>query len=336
VVANLVAQVLIVVTGGAVRLTGSGLGCSTWPACEPGSFTPQFRQATSYHPIVEFGNRTLTGVLVLLAIAVLLLVGLDRGRSTRYRVLAWVPLAGVLAQAVLGGITVLVKLNPAAVASHFLLSMVLVTASTWLLVRTREGDDTPLPTVARATRRLSAVVVALAAVVLVLGTVVTGSGPHSGDDTVGYRFALDPVLMARVHAAAVWLFVAALALTLYGLQRVVRRAARPDGSDERDAPPAGPTYPAADGSLQPARGFAPVHTEAAATTDGAARTLRAGYLVLAVAAAQWLIGYVQVATGLPIALVNLHMFGAALLVVALAFFVGTLRRRGPAPEVAAV
>ena len=329
-VANLVAQVLIVVTGGAVRLTGSGLGCSTWPACEPGSFTPQLREATSYHPIVEVGNRTLTGVLVVLAIAVLLLAGLDRARSTRYRVLAWVPLVGVLAQAVLGGITVLVKLNPAVVASHFLLSMLLVTASAWLLIRTREGDDAPTPMVGRSTRRLSAAVVALAAVVLVLGTVVTGSGPHSGDDEVGYRFALDPALMARVHAAAVWLFVALLALTLYGLQRVVRRAARPDEADERDEPPAGPTYPAADGSRQPARGFAPVHTAAAPTTDGPARALRAGYLVLAVAAAQGLIGYVQVATGLPIALVNLHMLGAALLVVALVRFVGLQRLRRPA------
>jgi cytochrome c oxidase assembly protein subunit 15 len=316
VLANLVGQVLIVVTGGAVRLTGSGLGCSTWPQCEPGSFVPEVHEAATYHPFVEFGNRTITGVLVVLAVAVVLLAALDRRRSAAYRALAWVPLGGVLLQAVLGGITVLVDLHPAVVASHFLVSMVLVAASSWLLVRTDEGDGPALLGVPRVVRTVTWVAVGLAGVVLALGSVTTGSGPHSGDDEVGYRFALDPLTMARVHAGAVWLFVGALAFALYALQRVVRRADRAD--DEA------PAYRAADGAVQPARGFAPVHDDAA----GARRALRAGYVLLGVAAAQGLIGYVQVATGLPIALVNLHMLGAALLVVALARFLGAQRTRG--------
>lgn len=283
VTANLVAQILIVVTGGAVRLTASGLGCSSWPSCEPGQFTPMLHGATSYHPFVEFGNRTITGVLVVVALAVALLAGLDRRRSASYRVLAWVPLVGVVVQAVVGGMAVIYDLPPAVVGGHMLISMALVGVSTWLRVRSREGDGPTTPTVDTTTRRLVAALGAAAVAVVALGVVVTGAGPHSGDDRVGYRFAVDPFAMARVHSLAVWLFTGLLVAVLVRVRR---------------------------------RGDAP-----------AAR--RAAWVLLAVTAAQALVGYVQLFTGLPIALVNLHMLGAAVLVVATVLLAGTLRTRGP-------
>lgn len=329
VVANLVGQIVIVVTGGAVRLTASGLGCSTWPECEPGQFAPEFHPEMSIHQAVEYGNRTLTGVLVVLAVAVALLAGRDTARSRRYRVLAWAPLVGVAIQAVVGGITVLVELHPAVVGSHFLISMVLVSVSAWLLVRTREGDGPVVPLVDERVRTLSRGLVLIGAVVLVLGVVVTGAGPHSGDDEVGYRFAVDPYAMARLHALAVWAFVGTLVVVLVLLVRA-RRAAAP-----APTAPATATYARADGRPQPARGTVPVHAPAAspapdapgAQRAGLTLALRAGLVLLGVTLAQGVIGYVQLVTGLPIALVNLHMLGAAVLTAGLAMFLGTLRAR---------
>lgn len=226
-VANLVGQILIVVTGGAVRLTGSGLGCSTWPQCEPGSFTPAFHEALSIHPYVEFGNRLVSVLLVAVALVVALLVGRDRTRSRVVRLLGVVPLVGVLAQAVLGGLSVLGDLHPAIVGLHLLASMALIAASTVLLER-YDAPDVPAALVVNP--RVAGLVRALAgaaAVVLVLGVVVTGSGPHSGDEELGYRFAFDPYLMARVHSLAVWVFIAIgiglLTATRRGPARLRRR-----------------------------------------------------------------------------------------------------------------
>ncbi|SFJ93188.1 cytochrome c oxidase assembly protein subunit 15 [Cellulomonas sp. KH9] len=289
VVANLVAQIGIVVTGGAVRLTGSGLGCSTWPYCEPGRFTPEFHGEMTIHPIIEFGNRTLTGVLLVVALAVALLAGLDRTRSLSYRRLAWAPLVGVLVQAVVGGITVLIDLHPAIVGSHFLISAGLIAVSAWLLVRRREGDGPVVPVVDERVRTLARGLAVLGAVVVALGVVVTGAGPHSGDEEVGYRFAVDPYAVARVHALSVWAFVATLAVILVLLARARRVAGAGSG--------------------------------------GPARALRSGLVLMVVTLAQGLVGYVQLFTGLPIALVNLHMLGAGVLIAAIASFLGTLRRR---------
>lgn len=314
VMANLVGQVVIVVTGGAVRLTASGLGCSSWPNCSPGHFTPTLHGATSYHAFVEFGNRTIAGVLIVLALAVAILAGLDRSRPARYRALAWVPIVGVLVQAVVGGMAVRYRLPPAVVGGHMVLSMVLIAASAWLWVRSRE-DDTPARwLVGASTRVLVAVLAAAATVVVVLGVITTGAGPHSGDDAVGYRFAVDPVAMARIHAGFVWIFIALLALSVYQVQVKARHV---DPAPE-------PSYPADDGSTRPVRDFAPLP----ARPDYAV-PLRAGYWLLGITVAQGVIGYVQVATHLPIALVNLHMLGAALLVMVLTLFVGTLRTRRP-------
>lgn len=305
VVANLVAQIGIVVTGGAVRLTGSGLGCSTWPHCEPGRFTPVLHAEMGIHPLIEFGNRTLTFVLVVLAASVALLVGLDRSRSRADRVWGWVPIVGVVVQAVVGGITVLVDLHPAVVGSHFMLSMVLVAASTWVLVRTREPDGPVVPVVGSRTHLLAGALALAGVVVLALGVVVTGAGPHSGDDEVGYRFAVDPHLMARVHAASVWLFTGLVLLTVAVLARARRRAVSPAGTD---APAL--TAPGTPAGATPA------------TLRGA---LRSALLLTAVTLGQGLVGYVQFFTGLPIALVNLHMLGAAVLTWAVVAFLGTLR-----------
>ncbi|WP_421733423.1 COX15/CtaA family protein [Cellulomonas sp.] len=282
VVANLVGQIVIIVTGGAVRLTASGLGCSTWPQCEPGQFTPQLHSATSFHPYVEFGNRTVSVLLVAIAAVVAVLVVLDRRRPWSYRRLGLIPVVGVLIQAVIGGITVLVDLHPAIVGSHLLISMALVAFSAWLVVRTREGDGPAVRLVDRTTTIAVRALVALATVVLVLGVVVTGAGPHSGDDEVGYRFGVDPWLMAKLHAASVWAFVAVLVVVLVLLHR---RGVR-------------------------------------------GRPWITGLVLLAVTLGQGAIGYVQLFTGLPIALVNLHMLGAALLAAAVTFFVGSLRTRG--------
>ena len=300
IVANLVAQIAIVVTGGAVRLTGSGLGCSTWPQCEPGHFTPQAHDATSIHPYIEFGNRTLTGVLIAIAGIVAVLVWSDRTRPVGYRRLGLAPVAGVLVQAVLGGITVLVKLNPAVVASHLLISMALIAASTWLLLRSRDRDGPVRRSVDARTVQLSRALVGLAVVVLALGVVVTGAGPHSGDDQVGYRFAIDPVVIARVHSAAVGLFVVTLVALIVRLRRAVTALGDP--------------------------ATARAGLEAAAPAE-LGRAVRVGRILLAVTLAQGLIGYVQLLTGLPELVVLTHMLGAALLTAAVTWFVATLRTR---------
>lgn len=218
-IANLVAQMGLVVTGGAVRLTGSGLGCSTWPQCEPGAFTPTLHDATSIHPLIEFGNRALTGVLTIIVIAVVVVVAGDRSRGAGYRFLGAVPLIGVAAQALIGGVSVLLHLNPAIVGVHLLISMALVAASAVLLYRRGEGDGPVQRLVGVRAVWLSRVLAVAAAVVLALGVVVTGSGPHGGDNNVAFRFAVDPVLVAHLHSAAVWTFVALLAALLVALVR---------------------------------------------------------------------------------------------------------------------
>lgn len=223
--ANLVAQVVIVVTGGAVRLTGSGLGCSTWPQCEPGEFTPVLHEATTWHPIIEFANRTLTGVLVVLAVAAALVVLRGPRRPLGVRLLALAPLLGVVVQAVVGGMAVLVELHPAVVGSHFLISMALVAVSTALVLREAQPDGPALTVVDPGARRLSLLLVPLAAIVLALGVVVTGAGPHSGDDDAAYRFALDPAAISKVHALSVWTYVAVVVAVLVLLRRAVAAGA---------------------------------------------------------------------------------------------------------------
>ncbi|RYG77797.1 heme A synthase [Yimella sp. RIT 621] len=204
---NLACQIGIVVTGGLVRLTGSGLGCPEWPQCVEGSITPTRHQEQSWHKYVEFGNRTLTGLLSIVALA--LLIGIIKGAPQRkgLRLPTAMVLFGIALQAIVGGVTVLTGLNPAIVAAHFMISMLLVAASAWLVWRGREGDAPARLIVRPGIWRLAQGVAAFTAVVLLLGTLVTGSGPHSGDADEPVRLGLDPRTISWLHADAVMLFV---------------------------------------------------------------------------------------------------------------------------------
>jgi cytochrome c oxidase assembly protein subunit 15 len=209
-VANLVANIGIVVTGGAVRLTDSGLGCPTWPRCTEESYVPH--GALGVHGAIEFGNRMLTWVLAAVAIATFLsLWRSDRVRATR---LAAIIAVGVPAQGVVGGITVVTDLNPWIVSLHLLLSMLMIGVCVLLLDELRG----PAREATGRLRRMAWLVFGTTWIVLYLGTVVTGSGPHSGD-LESRRTGLDPQLMSHVHAAAVY---ALLAVT-FGLVLVAQR-----------------------------------------------------------------------------------------------------------------
>jgi cytochrome c oxidase assembly protein subunit 15 len=212
---TLVALVFIVVTGAAVRLTGSGLGCSQWPACENDRLVP----AWGFHEWVEFGNRLITGAV---SVAVILAVLGSLVREPRRRDLTWLSVglvAGVAAQAVLGGISVHMDLAPPFISGHFLLSVVLLTNAAVLHHRAGEGAGRAVPVVGAATVRLSRVMVALAVGVLVAGTFVTGTGPHAGDERAPrYTFAaLTDV--TRVHSLLAWVFLAAAVAVLWRLTR---------------------------------------------------------------------------------------------------------------------
>ncbi|MDN5718117.1 MAG: COX15/CtaA family protein, partial [Janibacter sp.] len=223
---NLIAEIGIVVTGGLVRLTGSGLGCPTWPECVPGSYVPTVEQEQGIHKFIEFGNRTLTGVVGILAL--LVLWGLYRWARERPELIraAWVVLAGVGAQAIVGGITVLTGLNPWIVAFHFLCSMGLVAVSAWLYWRYQQPGGATRSLLHPLVTRLEWVLSAVAAVVLVLGTVVTGSGPHSGDADAPARTGFDPRTISWLHADAVMLFIGICVAVWLGA-RLTERAPGP-------------------------------------------------------------------------------------------------------------
>lgn len=299
--ANLIVQIGIVVTGGAVRLTGSGLGCSTWPNCEPGQFTPQVRDASDYHGIIEFANRGLAAIVFVVAVTLAALF-LLRSRYQPHRrrrgmeALAVGIAAGVLVQAVVGGMTVWYELHPALVGSHFLLSAALIAASAYLVARLPESDGPPRPLAASPlgpVRVLGAVLAVVAVVLVVLGVVTTGAGPHSGDEEVGYRFAVDPLLVSRFHAATAWLFTATVVTLLVLLHR-----AQPEAGAQWQL----------------------------------ARARRRTWTLLAVTAAQGVIGYVQFFTGLPELLVGIHLFTAAVLIAVVTFAITGLRVRRATTE----
>jgi cytochrome c oxidase assembly protein subunit 15 len=195
----LFAQAAIVVTGGAVRLTGSGLGCPTWPECTPGSYTPKPYQVEEQVKVwIEFGNRLLTFVLVLAAVVVVLSV-LAAGRK-ELRGLALGQILGIFGQGVLGGITVLTGLHPATVAAHFLLSIILIAGATSLRAQ-RYAPSVKIQAPALV-KKIATAHILVTFLVLILGTVVTGSGPHAGDATAA-RFPFDLRTVAWLHADVV-------------------------------------------------------------------------------------------------------------------------------------
>lgn len=219
--ASLISQILIVVTGGAVRLTASGLGCPEWPRCTAESMVAT--EEMGIHGVIEFGNRLLTFVLT--AIAVAMLVSLWNMRRTRpdLFVPAVVLLAGIPAQAVVGGITVLTQLNPWVVGWHFIISMILIAVATVLVNRARlsphEATADSSPRATPLLRQLLAAAAVLVTVAVLLGVVVTGSGPHAGDAGAA-RNNLNPDLMTRIHAAPVYLLVITVLILVWTAYRL--------------------------------------------------------------------------------------------------------------------
>jgi cytochrome c oxidase assembly protein subunit 15 len=204
----LVLQAGLILTGGAGGLTGSGLGCPTWPECTPGSYTPVPNQAEgALHAWIEFGNRLLTFGLVAISLVVLAHVLITKRRDLR--LLAAGQLLGILGQGVLGGITVLTDLHPLPVASHLLLSIILVAAAVSLYDR-REAPVEKIKQSDKLISSLSKSHIALSFIVIALGTLVTGSGPHAGD-AQARRFDFDIRSVAILHADAV---IALFGLTL--------------------------------------------------------------------------------------------------------------------------
>jgi len=190
-------QSAIVFTGALVRISGSGLGCSTWPECTPGSYTPTADQPEApLHAWIEFGNRLLTFLLLLNALA--LMVAIFRSGRRELGRLGSLQIVGILTQGALGGITVLTALNPATVAAHFLLSIILIAGALSLRQRAHGKSPTEV-TVIPMVSRLIWLHLALTSSVLIAGTIVTGSGPHAGD-SVAERFNLESRTMAWIHA----------------------------------------------------------------------------------------------------------------------------------------
>jgi cytochrome c oxidase assembly protein subunit 15 len=196
--ASVVANIGIVVTGGLVRLTGSGLGCPTWPQCTDQSYVPH--SALGMHGAIEFGNRLLGFVVAAIAIGTWVVVMRYRPKRRDLRRLATAAALGVPLQAVIGGISVLTGLNPWIVSAHFLVSPVIVTLSVSLLRRSRTSPYPHTPPVVRALATACVVAVWL---VVGLGTLVTGSGPHAGDPEAG-RNGFNEVVISQLHADGVF------------------------------------------------------------------------------------------------------------------------------------
>ena len=279
--AALVTNVMIVVTGGAVRVTGSGLGCPDWPTCAQGSVVPPPGGEAGWHQYVEFGNRLLSFVVLAAVVGAFVAARRELPAGHRVRRLTGLLVAGVLAQAVLGGITVRLDLHWGSVMAHFLLSMVLIAIATVVHHRVSAPApasavrDEPAPGVDAASHAAAARTVAsaravpvLGAAVLVLGTVVTAAGPHAGDPGTD-RLGVPIQVAARTHGLTVWLTVALTVLVLVQARRV-----------------------------------------------GATRLARGTWLLLGLEVLQGAVGYWQYATGVPAELVLVHMLLATLFWIA--------------------
>lgn len=276
--ANVVAQTGIVITGAIVRLTASGLGCPTWPECVEGSIAPTSTQTEAWHKWVEFGNRLLTFVLVIVALATILAVRSYNKQRTNSGLakrpiltkLALICFGGIFAQAILGGITVLTGLHPLTVAAHFLVSIALIAVAYHLYWRALQPNDTFTLRIAPLLHRGLRLQTALALVVLVIGTLVTGSGPHAGDSADITRLPFDPRIISWIHADVVLLFFGLTLGLIIGLY----------------------------------------------STNAPRDVTRNSINVLIIGVAQGLIGYIQYFTALPWVLVAFHVLGACLLWIA--------------------
>jgi heme a synthase len=205
-IVSLVMNIVIVVTGGLVRLTGSGLGCPTWPRCTEDSYVSH--PELGIHGAIEFGNRLFTLVLVIAAALTLVSAMLYRENGRPRTDLRWLAAGlalGIPLQGVIGGITVLTQLNPYVVGLHLLLSMVLIALAVWLVRKAWHLAPAPATGLSAAATRVTFVLMWLA---IWLGTLVTGSGPHAGDQNAP-RNGLDGMLLTRLHTSVVYATVAA-------------------------------------------------------------------------------------------------------------------------------
>ncbi|MDQ6840113.1 MAG: COX15/CtaA family protein [Actinomycetota bacterium] len=286
-------MILIIVSGAAVRLTGSGLACPTWPKCTSTSVVAPL----AINPWIEFANRLINAGIGIVAV-VAVIGALIRVR--RRRDLTWLSvglIGGVLAEIVLGGITVLDKLAPQLVSAHFVLAMVFLANAVVLHHRAGMADEDiprspgsarpaglPRLMVSAGQRRLAQLLVVAVSVVVVLGTIVTSTGPHGGDPQAR-RFALNLHDVAQIHGTSAEAFVGLTVIMVWWLAH-----------------------------------------------SGAPRALlRRGEILLAVLLAQGILGYVQYATGVPSGLVEIHIAGSVAVVVAtLDFYLG-LTTRAPFP-----
>ncbi|SEN66503.1 cytochrome c oxidase assembly protein subunit 15 [Actinacidiphila rubida] len=225
--AALAMSVVIVITGGAVRLTASGLGCPTWPTCSGDSLLGT--REMGIHHAIEISNRMLTYVLcAAVGWAIIAIRAMEPRRTGLYR-LAWAQFWVVVGNAVWGGLTVLTKLNPYVVSLHFLLSAALITVAVLTWQRVGEGDASPRPLVGKAVRQLGQVMGAATVVLIVVGTLVTGAGPHPGDSSAAHkvqRIHVDWRTIAQLHADFAWVVVG-LSVALWFVLRAVDAPAGP-------------------------------------------------------------------------------------------------------------
>lgn len=226
----LISQAGITVSGSIVRVTGSGLGCDTWPNCQEGSLVPVAGAQPWVHQLIEFGNRLLTFVVAAAAIAVLVAI-MKAGRRRELVVYGALSIFGIVVQAVIGGISVHMELHWWFVALHFLPSMALVWIAALLYTRIPEDDQqAPQRVFGAHTRRFALAAAIALAVVLMTGTMVTGSGPHSGDADAGMegRLELDTEVLAVVHAVCMYAYLLLTLLVLWQLykQKSPQRAKR--------------------------------------------------------------------------------------------------------------
>ncbi|NLO72461.1 MAG: heme A synthase [Porphyromonadaceae bacterium] len=209
--ASLIANAAIIVSGALVRLTGSGLGCPTWPRCTEDSYVPH--GALGIHGAIEFGNRLITFVVGAAAILALIAIWKSAERTTLRLRLAVLIALGVPLQAVIGGFTVLSDLNPWVVGLHLVLSIIMVALAAWLVfdLSADYGSND------NVTSRLSIAAYVVLAASIYLGTVVTGAGPHAGD-AEALRNGLDPETWSRLHALSMWLFAAIMVYLVWRLR----------------------------------------------------------------------------------------------------------------------
>ncbi len=210
----------IAVTGATVRVTGSGLGCPTWPQCQPGSLVPVSRSGmAAFHQAVEFSNRMLTGAVLIPSLGIFLALLLAPERRRALIKLAAVLPAGVLLQAVWGGITVLTGLAWWTVAPHMLVSLALLFVAIAVLIRVGETDDTPVALVPRPLRLLTWATVGVLVLVSMAGTLVTAAGPHGGDAATP-RLDLPVASLAQLHADLMFLYFGLLVSLVVGFLAV--------------------------------------------------------------------------------------------------------------------